>query len=51
MCVQRYKGFMDCEFCEIFLSIVGILGFYDFVIFLSRYNTLILLSCTLCFQE
>ena len=30
-----------------FLSIMGILGFCDFVIFLSRCNTLILHSCTL----
>ena len=34
-----------------FIGIVGILGFYDFVIFPSRRNTLILLFCSLCFQE
>ena len=27
---------MDREFCEIFLGIMGILGFCDFVIFPSR---------------
>ena len=39
------------SFMRYFLGIVGILGFCDFVIFLSHYNTLILQSCSLCFQE
>ena len=34
-----------------FLGIVGILRFCDFVNFLSRRNTLILQSCSLCFQK
>ena len=34
-----------------FLGIVGILGFCDFVIFLSHCNTLILQYRSLCFQE
>ena len=34
-----------------FLGIIDILGFCDVVIFLSRHNTLILQSCSLCFQE
>ena len=34
-----------------FLGIVNILGFCDVVIFPSRHNTLILQSCSLCFQE
>ena len=38
-------------FVRYFLGIVGILGFCDFMIFPSRRNTLILQSCSLCFQE
>ena len=34
-----------------FLGILGIFGFSDFVIFPNRRNTLILESCSLCFQE
>ena len=34
-----------------FIGIVGILGFCDFMIFPNRHNTLILQSCSLCFQE
>ena len=34
-----------------FLGILGILGACDFVILTSRRNTLILQSCSLCFQE
>ena len=34
-----------------FLGIVGILGFCNFVITTSRRNTMILQSCSLCFQE
>ena len=39
------------NFMRYFLSIVGILGFCDFVIFPIRRNTLILQYCSLCFQE
>ena len=34
-----------------FLDIVGIVGFYYFVTFSNRDSTLILQSCSLCFQE
>ena len=34
-----------------FLGIVGILEFYDFFIFPSHRNTLILQSCSQCFHE
>ena len=34
-----------------FLGIVSILGFCEFVIFPNRLNTLILQSCTVCFQN
>ena len=50
-CVHKYKGFRDCEFVRYFLDNVGILGFCDFVIFHYYHNTLILQSCSLCFQE
>ena len=46
LCVQRYKSLRVWEYCKIFLSIVGILGFCNFMIFPSRGNTLIL-----CFQN
>ena len=39
------------SFVKYFLGIMGILRFCDFVIFPNRCNTLILQSCTLCFQE
>ena len=39
------------SFVIYFLGIVSILGFYDFVIFPNRLNTLILKSYSLCFQE
>ena len=39
------------SFVRYFLSIMGILGFCDFVIFPSRHNTLILQFCYPCFQE
>ena len=34
-----------------FFDIVSIVRYYDFVIFHSRHNTLILRSCFMCFQE
>ena len=34
-----------------FFSIVGILGFCDFVIFPNRRNNLIFQFCSMCFQE
>ena len=49
--MQRYKGLGIESFVMYFLSIVNILRFCDFVILPSRHNTLILHSCTLCFQE
>ena len=39
------------SFVRYFLGIVGILGFYNFMIFPSRRNTLIFQSCILGFQE
>ena len=39
------------SFVRYFLSIMGILGFCDFVIFPSRHNTVILQFSYLCFQE
>ena len=44
MC-KEIKVLWIVSFVRYFLVIVGILGFYDFVIFPSRYNTLILLFC------
>ena len=39
------------SFVKYFLNSVSILWFYDFMICLIRRNTLILQSCTICFQE
>ena len=39
------------SFVRYSFGIMGILGFYDFVIFPSRCNALMLQSCTLYFQE
>ena len=49
--MQRCKGLRVESFMRNFLGTVGILGFCDFMIFPSRRNTLILQSCSLCFQE
>ena len=49
--VYRCKSLNIERFVRYFLGIMSILGFYDFVIFPNRLNTLILKSCSLCFQE